>query len=895
MRADLLPRTFSSGRLLGLVLIALMSAGCKTEKDPDQPTLLGAPPTTAYLGVEYYYNWGAYGGESILDYSLTNAPSWLALEDTSNKARQGIIMRGVPGLSGGARGEADLGRNDNIDIVTTDGRMAGFQPFDIEVKRNVVSLEAPSFTEGESPDIPDSSRTRCELPALDVVGEHDYEIDLYNDDGSFKESKAVTSPTNRVFAKVLLDQPSVTRVSIAFELRSEFDENDCDDEENPPHQRCEYSSDNLGRAIIGNDIVAQGSNTAFPVDEQGEELTYIEYYENDAGIKDRGLITLEPGITECYIPLEVIDDTIPEPSELAQLHLTEVRTGIASLGASDTGVRTNLTIRDNEPMVAIETLNGGPRDTLNTGTTGQYRATLSGDREDVVKVRLTHAQGSTARLGTEFVIEQEGVENDTLSFPVGQNELLFEVRASDSYAAPEDLHDRFANLAVDSRFQAGREGYARGASDNLLRLSFNRLKESIVWNDGFVATDFTIGHGGRYFVAGSNNGQVQVRIHDQTGSLLGDPVVVADLADASARPEVFVDVAERRVTEDTVRVTRYEMAVAFTTDESIGSGDASAGDNVIVGVYRLSEGEYQLRWDELFRMGTSGHDRVRWIGLNPGSGYVAIAGETDGVWDGESSAGGIDAFLARIDTVPDGDALVPTVAWTRQVGSAGDDHVVGGSVAALSPLLFGFAPSSIDGTAVTGPFFFSGSATGAVSVYQVGEESAEVLRHGFYDDGSAWLIGDGPFEYRVEVNEDDADELVRTRVNSQAGFALGYSTSGASGTALSANDQNDTAIVELNQGLLFNGDMIVAGSTDGVFAEESGSPSTRHAILARLNRGEDEAAYRSWRIQPEVEGLNVLRLKNYRDDEITALVDLGGERTIRLFGPEGGVLTSEGP
>lgn len=124
--------------------------------------------------------------------------------------------------------------------------------------------------------------------------------------------------------------------------------------------------------------------------------------------------------------------------------------------------------------------------------------------------------------------------------------------------------------------------------------------------------------------------------------------------------------------------------------------------------------------------------------------------------------------------IPDGDVLVPTVAWARQVGSGGDDNVVGGSVAALSPLLFGFAPSSIDGTAVTGPFFFSGSATGTVAVYQVGEESAEILRHGFYGDGSAWLIGDGPFEYRVEVNDDDADELIRTRVNSQAGFALGY-------------------------------------------------------------------------------------------------------------------------
>ena len=78
MRADLFSRSTASGRLLGVALIALAATGCKTEKDPDQPTLLGAPPTTAYLGVEYYYNWGAYGGgESILDYSLTNAPPGL--------------------------------------------------------------------------------------------------------------------------------------------------------------------------------------------------------------------------------------------------------------------------------------------------------------------------------------------------------------------------------------------------------------------------------------------------------------------------------------------------------------------------------------------------------------------------------------------------------------------------------------------------------------------------------------------------------------------------------------------------------------------------------------------------------------------------------------------------
>lgn len=131
MRADGPSRTAPSGRIAGLLVLTLALAGCKTEKDPDSPTLLGAPPGTAYLGVEYYYNWGAYGGEDILDYSLSNAPSWLALEDTRNKARQGVIMRGVPGLTGGNRGEADLGKTEGIYLVGTDGKMAGGEPFDI--------------------------------------------------------------------------------------------------------------------------------------------------------------------------------------------------------------------------------------------------------------------------------------------------------------------------------------------------------------------------------------------------------------------------------------------------------------------------------------------------------------------------------------------------------------------------------------------------------------------------------------------------------------------------------------------------------------------------------------------------------------------------------------------
>ncbi|KPQ27694.1 MAG: hypothetical protein HLUCCX14_13810 [Marinobacter excellens HL-55] len=893
MRADLFSRTSYTCRLIGLSLIALVATGCKTEKDPDQPTLLGAPPATAYLGVEYYYNWGAYGGESILDYSLTNAPSWLALEDTSNKARQGVIMRGVPGLSGGGRGESDLGKTENIDIVSTDGRMAGFQPFDVEVKRNVLSLEAPTFIEGQSPDIADSSRERCVLPGLETTGEHSFDIDLYEDDGSSNVSKAVTAETNRVYVKVLLDQPSFTRVSVAFELRSEFDENACDDEQEPPHQSCEYSSDNLGRAIIGNDIVARGNASPLPTDEDGNNLEYIQYFTNDQGVYDRGVITLEPGITECYIPLEVIDDVIPEPSELVQLVLTEVRTGIASLGDSDTEVRSTLTIQDNEPVVSIETRYGGPRDTLNTGEVRSYRAILTGDRDGPVEVRLTQAQGSTARLGTEFFIEQDGLANATLEFPTGQDELIFEIRATDSYTAPDDLNDRFGQLAVDNAYQAGREGFARGASDNLLRVNLNRLSQHLTWTDGFVPTDLAVGHGGRLFVAGHQNDEVQVRLYDQSGTPLGNPIVVATLS-PGAQPDVFLDVAERRVTENRVRVSRYELAVAFSTDESIGTGGASGVVDVVTGLYRLqSNGQYELRWDDLHRIGSSGDDRVRWVGLNAGSGHVVVAGETDGVWSGETEAGGIDTFLARIDSVPDGETLVPTLAWSRQVGSSGNDRVVGGSAQTLNPLLFGHAPMSIDGTAVTGPFFFSGNANGAPTVYQVGEDSSENLQHGFYGDGSVWLVGDAPKSYSVQVDTDDETELVRTGLDTRAGFALGYSTTGEIGSALMARGFDENANVTLRQGMVFDGDIVVGGATDGQFAPSASPSGAVQAVLGRLNRSEDDAEYRSWRGQFTMSGLRIRRLLNYRDDEIVALVDQNGAPAILLFSPEGELLTKD--
>ncbi len=914
MGADFYSRIHPVCQLVFLALLSLGLSGCKTEKDPDQPTILGVPPVFAYLGVEYSYNFGAYGGEDILDYSLTNAPSWLALEDTSNKARQGIIMRGVPGLTGGSRGEADLGKTEDINLVTTDGRMAGAQPFDIDVKYNVMSLDAEPFTEGESPEIPASNREQCALPDLETGGEHSFTINLYNDDGSVSGSKDLTLPTRRVFVKVILDQPSVTRVAVAFELLSDYDASSCDVGFSPPHQNCDYSASNAGDAILGKDIVGLGSNSPVPLDETGEnELDYIDYELDDQGFYTRGVITLEPGITECYLPLEVVEDSFAEPVESLRLALTEVRSGLAGLGSGNGGVVTNLSIQDNEPVLSLETVKGGGRDTLNVGDVREYVATLSGERDRDIFAKISHTEDSTARLDSEFVIERlEGgnwVENDELVFPEGTDEVPFRIRVpAGSYANPA-FSDRFILLGINESFQAGREDYARAASDNLLRISLNELTTPLALSggNGFVATDITMGHDGRLFVAGfdtEDNNRVLVRIFDQRGAQL-QQVAISSAGDSLISPDPVINVVQRKVTEGGTRVDRFEFVVAYSTDQPVAGTTALGGKDVVTSLYWFDSasngGEYVPTWTT--RTGTDADDQVRWAGINRDTGYVVLAGETDGVFDQQQAAGGTDSFLQRIDTELDGNTQQPAVAWTRQVGSAADDSVAGGSIESISPGLFGSAAGSVEGVPVIGGidafFYTASSATSELSVKQVGTAGDEPVSNGLFQGSTLWLIGASDGAYSVLEQEEEDPELEREPLSSTAGFLLGYSSSGLVSRAFSLNDENDQA-TETLQGLTgFDGDLVVAGSTDGDFASEGVVSGMEQGIVARVSlvpeaktEGEDTGFRNDWRYQLAVDNSEILALTNYREDEIVALSRTGSDWYVLLFSPEGQLLTS---
>jgi len=908
MRSELFPRTVISMQVAAVLLLVVTASGCKTEKDPDQPTILGIPPTTAYLGVEYYYNFGAYGGEDILDYTLTNTPSWLALEDTSNKARQGIIMRGVPGLTGGALGDADLGKLTGINLVSTDGQMAGAQPFDIEVKYNALSLEAETFTEGVSPTIPDTRRERCELPDLETKGEHSFTINTYDDNGDVSGTRDLTLPTRPVFAKVILDRPSVTRVAVAFELTSDYDASSCDPGITGPHQRCDHSQANAGDAIPGQDIVALGSAS----DPLLEKLPYLSYEADNTGVYTGGVITFEPGITECYIRLEVVDDSFPEPTESARLDLTEVRSGLAGLGETNGGVRTTLVIDDNEPTVSLETIHGGTRDTLNVGGSRTYVARLTGERDGTIRAKLGHSEDSPARLGTEF---STTLANDGLEFLEGTDEVTFTVNVADSasYSNPGP-DDRFILLGLNSVFQLGRENYARAASESMLRVSINELTSPLITNPGgdFVATDMAVGHAGRMFVAGydsADNDRVLVRLFDQKGDLLQGLEVSAP-GDQLSAPEPVISLAKRQVTKNNIKSDRFELVVAYSTDAEANGTTGLGGKDVVSSLYWYDEtsnaGEYVETWTT--RTGTAGDDVVRWAGINSASGFVVIAGETDGEWPEQKSAGGVDSFLQRIDSLADGNGFIAELAWTRQAGSSANDEVAGGDAEGISPLLFGSAQGAVNGESSLGGqdayFYATASGDGSLTVNQRGTGADEHVTSGVVEGSTLWLLGNGSNKYTVtQVEEENEEEegslsLTSTPISSESGFVLGYTIGGDVVRAFNLNDEGDASTEQFAALTGFSGDLVAAGLTDGDFTGSASTSGSSSAIIARMSLvpeaepDEESDVFRNrWRYQLNAGDSEITRLANYRDDEIVALTRQGSKWVILLFSPEGVLLT----
>jgi len=930
MRADSFSRNLpctpgSAIRVVMLLLLTVLLSACKTETDSADPVIIGVPPEDAYLGVEYSYNFGAIDEDDVLDYSLTNTPSWLALEDTTNKARQGIIMRGVPGITGGKRGRDDLGRTSRINLVGTDRATLGAQPFSIDVQENLLSVVSQDYSEAR-PEVDEEQEEedeekpdfQCEQPFVNDTGEHTYSINKYDDAGAVIGTEEKTSVTRPILVQVNLDQPSVTRVNVAFELRSNFDPARCDQGFSAPHQRCDTGLANSDEAVIGRDIVGlgSGSGASLPVPE------YVDYQQDEDGLFTKGVLTLEAGITECYVRLEVVDDLEPERLEAFTFALTEVRSGIAGLGPSNAGVREPLRIEDNEPTVSLQTRREGKRDVVNLGTENEYTAIIQGERDESYFAKISAQEGSDAIQGTDFTLQLESSpgsgtwsDADLIEFPVGTNEVAFRVKAQDagSYNNPADNNDRFMLLGLDAQYQAGRSNHAASISDDELRININELATflQVGSEDGFVPTDMAIGQNGRVFIAGydaaSGNTPV-VRVVDQKGDQVSEASLYPRGISLEAPP--VISVSSRDIEFEGEDVLRYEFAVAFGVEED---SEGNPTDNVNIATQRwfydtaLTVNDYVQEWQLI--SGSDQDDLPRWVGIAPRSGNVLVSGVTQGLSETNDTLNGrFGSFVQRIDTQLDGALPVPEVAWTRKVESTShDERVVGGGIQNTSPIVIGDSSGSVEGESQFGgkdAFFYTAKgAEEEIDVQQAGTGADENLVDGFFLAGSVWLIGNGTGDYRV-TTEQGVKVLRRTATDSAVGFMLGYTPAGSAAEAYLVNDEGDQSVERLQAAMVFDDDLIAAGSTTGVLTDDPDAQTNtlEDPAIFRRNRQprfeEDETLIvelaQQWDQQVAIAdpGTGVVEaLVNYRDDEITTLIRRdtasGAVWTLNLFSAEG--------
>jgi hypothetical protein len=108
-------------------------------------------------------------------------------------------------------------------------------------------------------------------------------------------------------------------------------------------------------------------------------------------------------------------------------------------------------------------------------------------------------------------------------------------------------------------------------------------------------------------------------------------------------------------------VSGSTVYIAGTTSGSL-AGNANAGStDAFVASYSTTGA---TQW--IAQLGTGAADEANGIALD-GAGGVYVVGSTSGALDGNTNAGGVDAFVAKYDAAG-------ALQWARQLGSDGDDY-----------------------------------------------------------------------------------------------------------------------------------------------------------------------------------------------------------------------------
>lgn len=874
--------------VLGLALILGVS-GCSNDADPDEPVVLGTPPETAYLGVEYAYNFGAYGGDDILDFTLVNAPSWLSFEDTTNKARSGVILRGVPGITGGRNGEDDLGSYNNISVNVTDGSRLGGNVFDITVEHNPLAVEDATFTEGESKlppaavdvleragesDFDPAEDSVCLPPDVETQGTISASVPQYDNSGNLV-TQSQTYETWPVLVPITLGHPSVEPVTVAFRLSSAY-RDPCKDAagDEVTGDACTYAQANQEIARLDWDFVASSGSLETP--------EYLTYNADDSGV---GTVTFEPGKTTCFIRLEVIDDQLPELSEAFRLDLVEVRDGLASFNAAESDSTAALVIEDDEPFVTFE-----PESlVVSEGSSRTITARLNkvNDTGAPLKVKVIHDEQASSADEADFSLAFGGQSGDSVKtvsvvIPAGEREATFMVNALDNdYVEPldpatappgENIADQVDDTLIlksDVSAQFGRSDYA-GSATASTEVTINEWVQATAFSagSGFSPTALAIGDYGELYIAGNQDGievdgvriddQVAVYYLDRLGRFNADPDI-----NSPDRTPIYVNPGDVNVTvsgprlayngqttqgEDEALLIRT-LALGYTVESGeLYANAASGGTDIGISlVQNLDDGKgFEPVW--VAQLGSAGNDRLVDIALSTSAG-ILFGANTDDDWalSEEPYRGAGDFVLGQVDSaaVQGNDSRRHDFKWAKLFGTSGEDTLKAMPVAPNGTL---YPTGQTLGTFDTGlpqhgasDLFFIDTSINSVlgETFQLGTSAPDTVADAAFIGNNVWAGGSSTVPYKV-LDDGTLDPAVAPGGNSRAyvmvvsdneGAISAITLSGAAGTS----DHNITSIAGLNDYAVIGGSTETGPFVAGV---QSVYPA---AILASVSLKEGEA------------------------------------------------------
>ncbi len=888
--------------LQALFLMApLLLAGCgETSQSPEDPRLIGVPPQTAYLGVDYSYNFGAVGGDSLLNYSLVNNPSWLALEATTNKARKGIVLRGVPGVTGGGNGEADLGDYERVRVTTNDGNLIGDTGFNIEVRHNPLEIAETTLREGQAnePAVDKDDAEVCDIPDMDVTRDITVEHEnLVQGDGDGYESRTNQYTTHRSLIRVDLGQPSVKPVTVRFRVSDAQDRTDgfCNDPD--AEAPCEYRGANRDRAIFGEDLFLNGNASNYQGGDFPDPPEYIDYIsEDETGAT--GLLNFAAGQTTCFIPVWIHDDRLAEDTEYFNVTLERVTEGIASLSENGAVAGQRVDIEDETPTVSLDestvVLSEGVAQTVTAtlsrpNDTGQtlYAALEAEDQagETVSDIDGCISEGCTGDSGSQELPL-------VMAFAPGEEEVTLELTADDVSVNGPLEEELVRELRFQRRFQFGRDG-AAGTSDNTVSAYINEWTSDVVSSD--LQTPFTIeslvaGALGEVYVAGRDgSGTVGLRSINRLGAAGPGPdsedrVALGELEGGRDWPTASqgsIDLAfasESTGTDSSPDITRY-LGLAYSVDADPATGFSSLFRSRIF----TDDSDNTVRSDST--------QDFRWAIGGPGTSWEqqALAVDVEGsLYTAGLGAGGAPIRMSRVDTVED-DGGNPSAdrVWTRDL-DAGDStlsNLFTGSSTGV--LLAGDARGQVDADTVVGgrDFFLLGrDDDGSVAErVQFGVEGDDEAALSEASGDRIWLAGESANQY--ERNSTSGLDSSGTSADAVP-YVIAVNRAGAVQGVLLPQDvtEEDGAIDSIQA-------LTVAGN-EAVIAGPSGDGQVyMMAVRYTGPQDNDEASIRKlWQISiGDAEG--VIDLDYFESRKIFIVLDTSSGQVIRPYDRHGNRLT----